>query len=155
MFVMPEPCAVVVSQQTIKHFLADVTERGVSKVVTKTDGLGQILVESEGSGHTSADLSDLKCVGQTGSIVIAERRDEHLRLVLQAAEGLAVNDPVPVPLKGSPKSTGEFRSLPILGIGTNCLRRKRHLLEISHSFLEAVGYPPSWVTHFLDPFTDT
>src|SRR5581483_3809123 len=38
-------------------------------------------------------------VGEPGAVVIALRRDVHLRLVLEAAERLAVHDPVAVALE--------------------------------------------------------
>jgi len=36
---------------------------------------------------------------QAGDVMIAERSDEHLRLMLQASEGLAVDYPVAVALE--------------------------------------------------------
>ena len=45
--------------QLVDFFLSDVTERGMTEVVTKCDGLGQILVEVERAGNRPGDLGDL------------------------------------------------------------------------------------------------
>ena len=71
----------------------------MAEVVTERDGLGQLLVQPQHLGDAARDLRDLERVRQARPVVIAGRREEHLRLVLQPAKGLAVNDAVAVALE--------------------------------------------------------
>src|SRR3546814_1310392 len=59
-----------------------------------------LLVEPERAGDAAADLRDLDAVGQANAVMIAVGRDEHLRLVAQAAKGDRMDDAVAVALKG-------------------------------------------------------
>jgi len=77
-----------------------VTEGRVPDVVGQADRLGQRLVQREGVRDRAADLCHLEGVAQPGHVVVAVGVEEHLGLVLQPAEGLAVQDPIPVPLVG-------------------------------------------------------
>jgi hypothetical protein len=86
-------------QAVIQHLLADVPEGRVPEVVSETDRLDQILVQAQRAGHCTRDRGDLERVRQPRAVVIASRRHEHLCLVLQPAERLAVHDPVAVALK--------------------------------------------------------
>ncbi len=52
-------------------------------------------------GERAGDLRHLDRVGQPGAVVVAFMRDEHLRLVLQAAEGGRVDDAVAVALEAA------------------------------------------------------
>ena len=83
-------------QALVEHVLADVAERRVAQVVAERDRLGQVLVEAERAGHVAGDAAGLERVGQPGAVVVALGGDEHLRLVLEPAEGLGVDDPVAV-----------------------------------------------------------
>ena len=49
------------------------------------------------------DLAHLERVGEPDAVVVALGREEHLRLVLQAAERLGVDDAVPVALEARPE----------------------------------------------------
>ena len=86
--------------QRIQHLLAGVAERRMSEVVAQRDGLRQLFVQPQDLGNGPRNLRDLERVGQPRPVVIAGRREEDLRLVLQAPERLAVNDPVAIVLKG-------------------------------------------------------
>src|SRR6185436_4425446 len=85
--------------QLIDHAFARVAERRVPEVVPERDGLGELLVEAQHLGDRAGDLRHLERMRETGPIVIARRREEHLRLVFQPAERLAVDDAIAVPLK--------------------------------------------------------
>ena len=85
--------------ELVEHALAGVSERRVTQVVPQRDRLGQLLVELKHFRDGARDLRHLERVRQPRAIVIAGRREEHLGLVLQAAERLAVDDPVAVALK--------------------------------------------------------
>jgi hypothetical protein len=56
-------------------------------------------------------------MGQPGTVMIAKRRQENLRLVFEAAKGLAVYDPVPVPLESGANGMGLFRTETPLAFG--------------------------------------
>ena len=64
------------------------------------DRLGQRFVEREGAGQRAGDLRDVEGVRQAGDVVVALRIEEDLRLVLEAPEGLGVDDPIAIPLEG-------------------------------------------------------
>ena len=86
--------------EIVEHALAGVTERRVPQIVAERDRLGELLVEPEHLGDAARDLRHLERVRQAGPIVIPGRREEHLRLVLEAAERLAVDDAIAVTLEG-------------------------------------------------------
>ena len=85
--------------ERVQHALAGVAERRVSEIVAERDRFGQLLVQAQHFRDGARDLRDLERVRQARPVVIAGRREEHLRLVLQPAEGLAVDDAVAVALK--------------------------------------------------------
>src|SRR5262249_52041368 len=82
--------------------LAGVAERRRAQVLPERDGFGQLLIKPQHLGNAARDLRDLERVGQARAVVIAGRRKEDLRLVLQPAKGLAVNDAIAVVLKRGP-----------------------------------------------------
>ena len=93
-----------------ERLLAGVPERGVADVVAERDRLGQRLVEREAGRQAARDLRHLEGMGQAGDEVVALGVEEDLRLVLQAAEGLGMDDPVPVALEGGPIRVRLLRS---------------------------------------------
>src|SRR5258707_14826149 len=105
MLVMTEAAAEALAQAVVEDCLADVPEGRVPEVVAKADRLGQVLVEPEGPGDGARDLGHLERVGEAGAEVVALRRDEDLRLVLESPEGLGVHDPVAVALQRRAKPT--------------------------------------------------
>src|SRR3954468_8153129 len=96
---MAESATEALPPGTVEHVLANVPERWVADVVAEPDRLREILVESQRAGHRAADPRHLQRVREPRPIVIALRGDEHLRLVLQPPERLAVHDPVTIALK--------------------------------------------------------
>ena len=87
-------------------------ERRVSEIVTKADRLGQILVQAQRPGDTAGDAGGLERVREPGTVMVAARVDEDLRLVLEPAEGLRVHDPVSIPLKRRSQPTVVLRVRP-------------------------------------------
>ena len=67
--------------------------------MAKPDRLDQILVERQSARHCARDRRYLQRVRQARPVMVAERRHEHLGLVRQAPERLAVHDPVAIALK--------------------------------------------------------
>ena len=109
MLVVTEPVTPeTLAQAAIEHLLARVSERRVAEVVAEPDRLDQVLVEPQRPGDRPGDLRDLDRVGQTRPVVVPLRGDEDLRLVLEAAERLAVDDPVAVALRTA--SAGRSRA---------------------------------------------
>ena len=99
-----------------ERLLAQVPERGMPQIVAQRDGLGQILVQPQGPGGRPGDLGHLERMGEPDSVVVALRRDEDLGLVLEAAEGLRVNDAVAIQLESGPEGIGLLFSLSALGL---------------------------------------
>ena len=87
------------AQARVEHLLADVAERRVAEVVAERDRLGEVLVQRERARDRARDACRLERVREPRAVVVALRRDEHLRLVLEPAERLRVHDPVAVALE--------------------------------------------------------
>ena len=100
-----------------------VAKWAVPNVVAETDGFRQGFIESEISGERAADLRHLKRVSETGHKVITIRVHEDLSLVLQASEGLGVEDAVPVAFERCPPLISGFGSLSTPS--THGMRRQR------------------------------
>ena len=94
-----EAGAEALAQARVESVLADVAEGRVPEVVAEADRLREVLVEAERAGDGPRDLRDLERVRQPRAEVVALGGDEHLRLVLQATERAAVDDPVAVALE--------------------------------------------------------
>ena len=99
----------------VERLLADVAERRVPEVVAERDRLDEVLVERECTRDRARDLRDLEGVRQARSVVVASRRDEHLRLVIEPPERLAVDDPVAIALKRRPQAAFELGASPVSG----------------------------------------
>ncbi len=117
------------AQAAIQDLLADVPERRVPQVVPHADRLRQVLVEAQRARHGPRDRRDLERVRQPRAVVVPLGRHEHLRLVRQAAKGLAVHDPVAVALKwGAQRAVGLLPRSPCR-VGARRQRREGPLLQ--------------------------
>ena len=101
----------------IEGGLSHVAEGRVPQIVTEGHGLDEVLIEAERPRHGAPDLGHLQRVGHAGAVVVAPGRDVYLRLVLHPPEEAAVQDAVPVPLKGRAEGTLLFRPVPAGRIG--------------------------------------
>ena len=110
----------------LQRVLAEVAERRVADVVAQGDRLGQRLVQAQRAGQRPGDLGDLQRVGQPGDEVVAVGVEEDLRLVLQPAERLGVQDPVAVALERRPQGVLGLGPHPAPG-GRRAGRRGREL----------------------------
>ena len=81
----------------------------MADVVAEADRFGQRFVQAEVAGDGAANLGHLEGVGQAGDVVVALGIDEHLGLVLEAAERLGVHDAIPVPLESRTPEIGPLR----------------------------------------------
>ena len=88
--------------ELVQCLLTCMAKGGMPQIMGQTDRLGQILVEPQGPGNGAGDLRNLQCMSQPGPVQIAFRREKHLRFLLEAAEGLAVQHPVTVSLEHRP-----------------------------------------------------
>ncbi|KJU87065.1 hypothetical protein MBAV_000740 [Candidatus Magnetobacterium bavaricum] len=61
---------------------------GVSQVVPQGHGLGEVFVETQGTGNSARNLCNLQDVGQASAVVVPARGKEYLRLVLEAPKRL-------------------------------------------------------------------
>ena len=66
-------------------------------------GLGQFDIQAKRARDGARDLCHFDGMGQAGAEIIALVFDEDLRLVLEAAEGAGMDDPVAVALEGRAK----------------------------------------------------
>ena len=101
-----------------QHALAGVAERRVAQVVAERDRFGQLLVQAQHLGDRARDLRDFERVRQPRAVVVAGGREEHLRLVLQPAERLGVDDAIAIALER--RADRVFRLGPAAG---PCCRR--------------------------------
>ncbi len=84
----------------VEDTFSRVAEGRMPQVMPKGDGLRQVLIEPQGLGDGPGDLRNLEGVSQAGSVVVSRGRKEDLSLVLQTPERLAMDDTVPIVLKG-------------------------------------------------------
>ena len=111
----------------------------MAEVVTEADRLDEILVEAQRPRHRARDLRDLERVRHPRAVVVALGRDEDLRLVLQAAKGLAVHDAVAVALQRRAQRAIGLVDGANRRIGARRERRELLLLPRPASRREALG----------------
>ena len=78
--------------------------------------LGEVFVQVQAAGDGAGDLGDLEGVREAGHEVVADGGDEDLGLVLEAAEGLAVDDAVAVALERGAYGRGLFGGFAASGL---------------------------------------
>ena len=79
-----------VRAEFVQGLLARMAERRVPQIMRQTDGLGQVFIEPQCPGDGAGDLRNFQRMGQPGAVQIAFRRKEHLCLLLEPTERLAV-----------------------------------------------------------------
>ena len=139
MLVVQERRAEPLGQAAVQRLLADMAERRVTEVVPEPDRLDQILVEPQRAGDGARDLGHLERVREPRAVVVAGRGDEHLRLVLEPAERLAVDDPIAVALERRAQPAVGLGPWPLGGIGARCQRRELALLAGADALCESRG----------------
>ena len=102
--------------ELVQHRFPGVAEGGVPEIMAQGDGLGEMAVEAQGHGNGPGDLAYLEHMGEPGPVMVAGGGQEHLGFMLEAAEGLAVDDPVPVPLVGASDGAFLFGPEPTFGV---------------------------------------
>ena len=88
-----------IGAQSVECPLPRMAEGCMAQIVPQGDGLGEVLIQAQRAGDGAGNLTDFQRMGQPGTIVVPFRRKENLGLLFQPPERLAVQNPVPVPLK--------------------------------------------------------
>ena len=101
-----------IGAELVQGSFARMAKRRVAQVVCQADGLGQVLVEPQRPGNGPGHLGHFQRVGQASAVKVTLRREEDLCLLFEAAERLAVDDAVPVPLEHGPDIVRLFLPLP-------------------------------------------
>ena len=123
LFVVVEPAG----HERAENALAGVAERRVAEVVPERDRFGQLFVQAQHLGDGARDLRDLERVRETRAVVIAGRRKKDLRLVLQPAKRLGVDDAIAVALKRGADGIFRFGPQPALAVGALGRGRRENL----------------------------
>ena len=89
----------------VERALAGMAERRVAEIMREGHRLGEILVEPERTGERAGDLRHLDRMGQPRAEMIALVEEEHLRLVVEPAEGGRMDDAVAIALEWRPRRT--------------------------------------------------
>src|SRR5688500_16149849 len=133
LLVVPES----IGQEAREQLLADVTERRVSDVVSKGHRLDEVLVQPQRARERATDLVHLEDVREPRAVVIADRREEDLRLVLRAPERLAVDDAVSVDGERGARRRRLVRRIASTFGALRRIRRERRALELFGTLADA------------------
>jgi len=96
----------------VQGVLPGMAEGRMAQIVAQGYGLGQVFVQAQGPGYGARYLGHFQGVGEAGAKMVAFGSDKDLGLMLQPAEGLAMNNPVAIPLEFGPHPAGFLRPLP-------------------------------------------
>ena len=102
---------------SVQRPLSRVAEGRMAEIMGQRNRLGQILVQLQGAGNGAGNLRDLQRMRQTRPVMVAFRRQKHLRFVLEPSERFAMQHPIAIPLKRGTVIAGEFLPVPPLGTG--------------------------------------
>ena len=134
MLVVAKSAPPLLAHAVVEGGLADVAERRVAEVVPERDRLREVLVQPERPSDVAGDPARLERVRQPRAVVVALRGDEHLRLVLEAAKRLRVDDPVAV--------AHERRAVVGIGLGLVPVSRVRGRGKLGQRLALEPLYPP-------------
>ena len=90
--------AAVDSHQFVECLFTGVTKRGVPKVVSKADRLGEVLVDSQCAGNISRNGGDFHRVCEPCAQVVAAAAQENLSLAVEPPKGPGMDDSIAVAL---------------------------------------------------------
>jgi hypothetical protein len=65
-----------------QSLLSGMAEGSVAKVMTQSDGFGQILIQTQGFSDGAGYLGDFQGMSQSGSVMVSERSEKNLGFVL-------------------------------------------------------------------------
>jgi hypothetical protein len=148
LLVVPEAAAEALRERGVERLLAGVPERRVAGVVTEPDGLDEILVQAKHPRDDARDPGRLECVCHPRAVVVAGRVDENLRLALETAERLGVDDPVAVALERRPDVGLGLGPKPAAClVRADCERREGVRLQRADTRGESVRDPSGELCH--------
>ena len=93
-------------QAGVERALPGMAERRMAEIVRQRQRLGEIFVESKPAGERAGHLRHFEGVGEPRAVMVALVEDEHLGLVLEAAEGGRVDDAVAIAAEGAAAFAG-------------------------------------------------
>ena len=126
--------------------LARVTERRVPQIVPIGRGLGKVFIQPQRAADGSCNPADLQRVGHARAVVVPLGREKDLRLVHEPPEGLAVDDPVRIPLVACAHLVFLRRIEPALRLRRLLrVRRKEHVFLLFESFADGHTLTPSCI----------
>jgi hypothetical protein len=102
MNVMVETAAMPL-QALVKSALPGVSERRMSDVMNQCQRLGQIFLQPERSCNRPSNLRNFNGMSQSATKVIRRAAGKNLRLPRKPPKGASLHNPLPVPLKRSPR----------------------------------------------------
>ena len=118
----------------VQRILARMAEGRVPQVMGQSERLRQVLIQAEHAADRAGNLRGFEAVGQARPEIVALVVDENLGLVLQPAEGRAMDDPVAIALEGA---TGRA-----LGLGMQAAATPLRLTGIGHGRHGGSHNPP-------------
>ena len=86
-------------ERGVERVLPGVAKGRVPGVVAEPDRFGEILVQRQRPGHYTRDPGRLERVRHPGAVVVSGGVDEDLRLALQPAKGLGMEDAIAIALE--------------------------------------------------------
>jgi hypothetical protein len=143
LFVMAE-CA---SHRVRKRRFASMTKRRMTEIMSQTDCLDQVFVETQGARHRTRDLGHFQCMRQARAIVIALWRDEYLRFMFQPTKRFRVQNAIAVALKTAAHRRWRFRARTTGAIAKRCQGRKTCAFVCFDPF----AYTRMWSGHAEPP----
>ncbi len=126
----------------VQLFLARVRERRVADVMTKSQSLCQVLIQTESGCHRARDLRHLDGVRQPVAEVIGNAGGKDLHLVFQPAKRSGVDNAITIALEFTAVRMRKLRVAPAAALGhrktqaANC-RRDQFFWDRSSSALRA------------------
>ncbi len=121
----------------VERVLTGVPERRVPHVMPEADRLRQILVQPQRPCDDARDRRRLERVGHPRAVVVALGVDEDLRLPLQSAKRLRVDDAVAVALERCPHAARLLRELAAASLERADGERRQLSLTRTNRLLEA------------------
>ena len=113
--------------EAVQHMLAAVSERGMAEIMAEGDGLDEVLVQAKCLAEGTGNLADLQGVREARTVVVSLRCDEDLRFMLEAAEGLTVDDTVTITLEARAYVVRLLRTVSSLRFRGECRIRRQGL----------------------------
>ena len=84
----------------VKEHWGQLTDEQVNMIMGKRDRFDKILIQAKIPPDRAGKLGNFNGVRQTGAVIIPFKNNKDLRFVFKLSKGLAVNDPIAVPLIG-------------------------------------------------------